>query len=53
MIEPVMSKRLSRWPIVNVIQTSLSPLMALVRKNLSATPTPIERAVSQASPGDR
>ncbi|MBC8105856.1 MAG: GTPase domain-containing protein [Anaerolineae bacterium] len=42
MIEPVMSKRLSRWPIVNVIQTSLSPLMALIRKNLSATPTPMD-----------
>ncbi|CAN5343595.1 hypothetical protein BH09PLA1_BH09PLA1_07520 [soil metagenome] len=42
MIEPVMSKRLSRWPIVNVIQTSLSPLMALIRKNLSASPTPID-----------
>jgi hypothetical protein len=37
MLEPVMNLRLSRWPIVNVIQVTLSPLMSLVRANLSAT----------------
>jgi GTPase Era involved in 16S rRNA processing len=37
MLEPVMNLRLSRWPIVNVIQATLSPLMALLRANLSAT----------------
>ncbi len=34
--DPVVARRMSRWPIVNVIQTTLSPLMLLVRKNLSA-----------------
>jgi len=42
MVEPVMNKRLSRWPIVNVLQTSLAPVMSLVRKNLSSTPTPLD-----------
>lgn len=34
-VEPVTHARLSRWPIVNVIQTTLSPLMSLVRKSLT------------------
>lgn len=37
MLEPVMNLRLSRWPIVNAIQATFSPLMALLRANLSAT----------------
>jgi GTPase Era involved in 16S rRNA processing len=37
MLEPVMNLRLLRWPIVNVIQATMSPLMALLRANLSAT----------------
>jgi hypothetical protein len=36
-LEPVMNLRLSRWPIVNAIQATLSPLMTLLRANLSAT----------------
>jgi hypothetical protein len=33
-IEPVVQARLSRWPLVNVIQTALLPLMAVVQKNV-------------------
>jgi hypothetical protein len=40
LIEPAMSARLSRWPIVNVIQTVLSPLITLVRKNLGPASAP-------------
>jgi GTPase Era involved in 16S rRNA processing len=36
MIEPCVAKRLSRWPVVNVIQTVLSPIASLVSQNLSA-----------------
>jgi hypothetical protein len=37
MIEPVVNARMARWPIVNVINSVLGPLMLLVRKNLGAT----------------
>ncbi len=37
MVEPALHKRLSRWPIVNVIDSAFAPLLALVRKNLSAS----------------
>jgi hypothetical protein len=33
-VEPVAQRRLSRWPLVNVVQASLQPLMALVQKNV-------------------
>ena len=36
MVEPALHKRLSRWPVVNVIDSVLAPLLALVRRNLSA-----------------
>ncbi|HMB94743.1 MAG TPA: hypothetical protein VKK61_01755, partial [Tepidisphaeraceae bacterium] len=39
MIGPIVRDRLSRWPIVNSIDTLLSPLLALVQKNLSASPS--------------
>jgi hypothetical protein len=32
--EPAAQKRLSRWPIVNVIQTALLPLMSIIRQNV-------------------
>jgi hypothetical protein len=32
--EPVVNRRLSRWPLVNVIQTAILPLMAVVQKNV-------------------
>jgi GTPase Era involved in 16S rRNA processing len=36
MVEPALHRRLSRWPVVNVIDSVLAPLLALVRRNLSA-----------------
>lgn len=36
MIEPSVSKRLSRWPVVNVIQTVLSPVASIVSQNVSS-----------------
>jgi len=33
-VEPVVQQRLSRWPLVNVVQTALLPLMAVVQKNV-------------------
>ena len=36
MVEPALNKRLSRWPVVNIIDGALAPLFALVRRNLSA-----------------
>jgi GTPase Era involved in 16S rRNA processing len=37
-IGPAVRARLSRWPIVNAIDTLLSPMLALVQKNLSDAP---------------
>ena len=34
MIEPCVAKRLGRWPVVNVIQTVLSPLASIVSQNI-------------------
>ena len=39
MVEPAMHKRLSRWPVVNVIDSVLAPLFTLVRRNLAKTNT--------------
>jgi hypothetical protein len=36
MVEPAMQKRLSRWPAVNVLDALLSPLLGLLRINLSS-----------------
>src|SRR5687768_12227067 len=36
MVEPALNNRLSRWPVVNIIDGALAPLFALVRRNLSA-----------------
>jgi hypothetical protein len=33
--EPVVNRRLSHWPLVNVIQTALLPLMAVIQKNVA------------------
>ncbi len=32
--EPAAHKRLSRWPIVNIVQTALLPLMSIIRQNV-------------------
>ena len=39
MVEPALHRRLSRWPVVNVIDSVLAPLFTLVRRNLSVTST--------------
>src|SRR5439155_19701845 len=36
MVEPAMTARLSRWPIVNIVHTVLLPLTSLLRRNLTA-----------------
>ena len=36
-IDPVVQRRLSHWPIANVLQTALVPLFALIRRNLETT----------------
>jgi len=36
MTDPVMRARISRWPIVNVVDNLLAPLTLLVRQNVSA-----------------
>jgi GTPase Era involved in 16S rRNA processing len=36
LVEPAVSRRLSRWPIINAIDALFSPLLSLVQKNLSA-----------------
>jgi hypothetical protein len=41
LIEPVVQTRMNRWPIVNIFNIVLSPLLSLVRKNLSSAPMPI------------
>lgn len=38
LVEPVVQARINRWPIVNIFNTVLSPLLSLVRKNLSPLP---------------
>ena len=35
--DEVMSLRVSRWPIVNLVQTVLTPVLAVVRRNVGAT----------------
>lgn len=37
LIGPALRLRIARWPIVNAIDALLSPIMALVQKNLSAS----------------
>lgn len=39
MLAPAMRARLSRWPIVNALDALLSPVLSLVQKNLSASPS--------------
>jgi hypothetical protein len=39
LLAPVTRLRMSRWPIVNAIDALLSPVMALVQKNLGASST--------------
>jgi GTPase Era involved in 16S rRNA processing len=36
MTDPVMSARMARWPIVNVVHAAVLPLTALLRRNLGA-----------------
>jgi len=38
LLEPALHRRLSRWPIVNVIDALLSPVLAVLKRNLSAAP---------------
>ena len=40
LIDEVMTARVARWPLVNVLHTALSPLTALWRRNVGAAPTP-------------
>jgi hypothetical protein len=40
MIDDVMSARVARWPIVNMLHTLLSPLTSVWRRNVGAAPTP-------------
>ena len=40
LIDEVMSARVARWPIVNVIHTLLLPLTSLWRQNVGAAPSP-------------
>ncbi len=46
LIEPVVQARINRWPIVNIFNMVLSPLLSLVRKNLSPAPIPIGGGIS-------
>jgi hypothetical protein len=46
LIEPVVQTRINRWPIVNIFNMVLSPLLSLVRKNLSPAPASIGGGVS-------
>src|SRR5439155_18113651 len=39
-VDEVMSARVARWPVVNVLHTLLAPLTALWRRNVAAAPTP-------------
>jgi hypothetical protein len=39
LISPATRRRMARWPIVNAIDSLLNPVMALVQKNLSKSPT--------------
>ncbi|MEO6436975.1 MAG: GTPase domain-containing protein [Tepidisphaeraceae bacterium] len=39
MIDDVMTARVARWPIVNVLHTLLSPLTSLWRRNVGTAPT--------------
>ena len=39
-VDEVMSARVARWPIVNVIHTLLLPLTSIWRQNVGAAPTP-------------
>ena len=50
LVEPAMNARLGRWPIVNVIQTAMSPLVALVRRNLGPT-SAVGAAPAGSAPG--
>jgi hypothetical protein len=38
MLEPALHKRMSRWPVVNVIDAVFAPLLSLVKTNLSTAP---------------
>ena len=38
LLEPALHKRMSRWPVVNVIDSVLAPLLSLVKRNLSVSP---------------
>ncbi|HTL28732.1 MAG TPA: GTPase domain-containing protein [Tepidisphaeraceae bacterium] len=46
LIEPVVQARIHRWPIVNIFNMVLSPLLSLVRKNLSPAPIPFGGGVA-------
>ena len=39
-VDEVMSARVARWPLVNVLHTALSPLTAVWRRNVGTAPTP-------------
>jgi GTPase Era involved in 16S rRNA processing len=39
LVAPAIRARMSRWPIVNAIDALFAPLLALVQKNLSTSPT--------------
>ncbi len=40
LVNAVLDKRLARWPIVNILNTLLSPLMLLVQKNIGPGAAP-------------
>src|SRR5204863_5046168 len=37
MVEPAVAARMSRWPIVSIVHSVLSPVMSLVRRNLASS----------------
>jgi hypothetical protein len=52
MVDEVMSARVARWPVVNVIHTLLSPVTALWRSNVGAAPTPEALVVAKTDTND-
>ena len=53
MIDEVMSARVARWPIVNVLHTLLAPLTALWRRNVGAAPATESLVAAYARRRDR
>jgi hypothetical protein len=49
MVDEVMTARVARWPVVNVLHTLLSPLTSLWRRNVGAAATPAALVESHAT----